>query len=142
MESIFTKIIKKKQPEHFLWRDSKCVAFLSTKPITTGHSLIVPIQEIDHWLDLPIELVQHITKVGHHVGIALQKVFKPTRIGTMIAGFEIPHTHLHVLCVNSLTDMNFANAKQNVNPKKLANTAKLLRNALNEAGHLEFVSNR
>ncbi len=140
VSSTFTQIIEKKLPGHFLWRDSSCVAFLSINPITTGHSLIVPIQETDHWLDLPAELIQHLTKVGHYVGTALQKTFKPARIGMMIAGFEIPHTHLHILCVNSMADMDFANAKQSVDSKELADAAELVRGALKEDGHSKFTA--
>ncbi len=138
--SVFTQIIKKKLPGHFLWRDSSCVAFLSINPITPGHSLIVPMQETDHWLDLPNELSQHLTKVGHFVGLALQKVFNPARVGMMIAGFEVPHTHLHILCINSMADMDFANASQDADHFELAQTSELIRKTLDEAGHSEFTA--
>jgi len=135
MASVFTMIINGDLPGHFLWRDDQCVSFLSINPITDGHALIVPRDEVDHWLDLDPELNAHLMTVSHFVGSAIQTAFEPVRIGMMIAGFEVPHTHLHVLGMNREADLSFANAASSVDHAELAGFAADLRAALRDAGH-------
>lgn len=137
MPSVFTLIINGDLPGHFVWRDDRCVAFLSINPITDGHALVIPRVEVDHWLDLDVDLAAHLMAVSHHVGTAIQQVFSPTRVGQMIAGFEVPHTHVHVLGVNTMGDMSFANAATEVDHTKLASFAGDLRTALRAAGHVD-----
>ncbi|MEM7094734.1 MAG: HIT family protein [Actinomycetota bacterium] len=135
MASVFTLIINGDLPGHFVWKDEHCVSFLSINPITDGHALIVPREEVDHWIDLDVEMAGHLMAVSHHVGHALQTVFQPQRIGQMIAGFEVPHTHVHVLGLNREADLSFANAATTVDHAELADFASRLRGALRDAGH-------
>lgn len=137
MASVFTMIINGDIPGHFVWRDEDAVAFLSINPLNIGHTLVVPTQEIDHWLDLPNSSASHLMKVAHHIGAAQQVAFSAKRVGLMIAGFEVPHTHLHVLPISSMAHMDFANAATDVNHAELAANAVLIRNSLSSAGHAE-----
>jgi len=130
MPSVFTLIINGELPGHFIWSDEHCVAFLSINPITNGHALVVPRTEVDHWLDLDVETAAHLMTVGHKVGKAIQTVFLPERVGLMLAGFEVPHTHLHVLALNSMGDMSFANAATDVDHGELAEFAAQLKAVL------------
>ena len=125
--SVFTEIINGNLPAHAIWRDEECVSFLSINPISNGHCLVVPINEIDHWVDLPSEKVGHLLEVASIIGQSQMRVFNPNRIGQMIAGFEVPHTHLHVLPINDMEDLDFRNATNNVNHSHLAEFAKLIR---------------
>ena len=125
--SVFTEIINGKLPAHVVWRDEECVSFLSINPISNGHCLVVPIDEIDHWVDLPSEKVGHLLEVASIIGQSQMRAFNPNRIGQMIAGFEVPHTHLHVLPINDMEDLDFRNATNNVNHSHLAEFAKLIR---------------
>ena len=59
-----------------------------------GHALVVPIAEVDHWVDLDPELSQHLFAVAHHISKAQQAAFSPERVGLIIAGYEVPHTHI------------------------------------------------
>jgi len=122
-------------PGHFLWSDDHCVSFLSINPITDGHALVVPRVEVDQWTDLHVDVASHLMSVSHHVGNAIKNVFSPARIGQMIAGFEVPHTHVHVLQLNTMADMSFANASTAVDHGELADFASSLRTALEQAGH-------
>ena len=135
MATVFTHIINGDLPGHFLWADDTCVSFLSINPITDGHALVVPRAEIDEWVDLDVATAQHLMAVAHHIGLALRSVFSPERIGQMIAGFEVPHTHVHVLALNTMDDMSFANAATQVDHAQLAAHAEQLRSALTAAGH-------
>ena len=134
MPSVFTLIINGDLPGHFIWSDEQCVAFLSINPITDGHALVVPRAEVDHWLDLDADAAAHLTTVGHHIGKAIEQVFAPERVGLMIAGFEVPHTHLHVLALTTMADMSFANAAAEVDHAELAQFADRLRSSLAAAG--------
>ena len=109
--SIFTRIIEGELPGRFVWRDERCVAFLSIAPLRPGHTLVVPIEEVDHWIDLDVELAAHLFTVAHRIGRAQQSAFSPTRVGLVIAGMEVPHTHLHVVPVDQESDLHFANAR-------------------------------
>ena len=110
MATVFTRIIEGELPGTFVWRDEACVAFLSVNPLAPGHTLVVPIAEIDHWLDVPADLQAHLFDVSRRIGEAQMRAFRPDRIGLVIAGFEVPHCHIHVCPVNSMADMNFARA--------------------------------
>lgn len=135
MPSVFSLIINGDLPGHFLWSDDVCVSFLSINPITEGHALVVPRAEIDHWIDVPASDAAHLMEVGHHIGNAVSSVFSPARVGLMIAGFEVPHTHVHVLQLNTMGDMDFANAAATVDHTELGKIAASLRDALTSAGH-------
>tara|TARA_Y100001970_G_scaffold204833_1_gene249399 strand:+ start:2348 stop:2812 length:465 start_codon:yes stop_codon:yes gene_type:complete len=125
--SVFTEIINGNLPAHAIWRDEECVSFLSINPISNGHCLVVPINEIDHWVDLPSEKVGHLLEVASIIGQSQMRAFNPNRIGQMIAGFEVPHTHLHVLPINDTEDLDFRNATSDVDHSHLAKYAKLIR---------------
>lgn len=119
MATVFTKIITGEIPGRFVWRDEVCVGFLSINPLAHGHTLVVPINEVDHWIDLDADTNAHMMHVSHVIGQAQQSAFKPARIGLMIAGFEVPHTHLHVVPMNSMANLNFANVEANPDPADL-----------------------
>lgn len=134
MATVFTRIIDGEFPGHFVWRDERCVAFLSIAPIAPGHALVVPIAEVDHWLDLDDDLAAHLMVVAKAVGEAQMAAFSPTRIGMMIAGLEVPHTHLHVIPMQTEADLDFARADAGVAPDALAGAAQRIREALVAAG--------
>ncbi len=137
MPSIFTRIIQGELPGRFLWRDDKAVAFLTIAPIKPGHTLVVPIQEVDHWLDADPELNAHLTAVAQKVGAAIQEAFQPTRVGLMIAGLEVPHLHLHLVPIHELRDLDFARADQRPAAEAMDEAAEKIRAALRAAGHAE-----
>jgi len=134
MATIFTRIIEGELPGRFVWRDDRCVGFLSTAPLRPGHTLVVPRDEVDHWLDLPVALNQHLVGVAHQIGLAQMDAFSPTRIGMIIAGLEVPHTHIHVVPINAERDLSFANADTSVPPEALDDAAARLRDALRGRG--------
>jgi histidine triad (HIT) family protein len=135
--SLFTKIIRGEVPGRFVWRDARAVGFLTIAPLRPGHTLVVPIEEIDHWLDVPPELMAHLTHVAQAIGQAVQRAFRPEKVGLMIAGLEVRHVHLHLVPIHSLGDLDFAKADANAKPEALDAAAATLRAALREAGHRE-----
>ena len=135
MPSIFTRIIEGELPGRFVWRDERCVAFLSIAPLRPGHTLVVPIEEVDHWIDLEPSVAARCFEVAQAIGSAQMAAFSPTRIGLIIAGLEVPHTHLHLIPIDSEGDLSFARADPDPSPDALDAAAEGLREALRAAGH-------
>jgi diadenosine tetraphosphate (Ap4A) HIT family hydrolase len=130
MSTLFTKIINGDLPGRFVYRDDMCVAFLTIAPICPGHTLVVPRLEVDHWIDLPDELAGHLAIVARKIGAAQVAAFEAERISLIIAGLEVPHTHLHVLPITSEADIDFRKANAAVDPAELDKAANALRAAL------------
>lgn len=138
MASVFTMIINGDLPGRFVWKDDRCVAFLTISPIRPGHTLVVPREEVDHWLDLDADLLAHLSKVSQSIGKALQAAWNPRKVGMIIAGLEVPHVHMHLIPIqNEVSDLNFANADPNPDPADLDAAAEKIRAALRELGYQE-----
>ncbi len=138
MPTLFTRIIRGEIPGTFVWRDDRCVAFLSINPLATGHVLVVPIEELDHWIDAPPELNGRLFAVAQVIGQAQERAFACERVGVIVAGYEIPHLHVHVIPTSSMSQLSFANAG-NATPAQLEEAAELIRIQLRTAGHPEVV---
>jgi histidine triad (HIT) family protein len=135
MATLFTKIIEGELPGRFVWRDDVSVGFLSINPMGPGHTLVVPRAEVDHWVDADDALLGHLHGVSHRIAEAVQAVWQPPRVALIIAGFEVPHLHLHVFPAWGLEDFDFRNAQTSPDPGELDNNADALRAALRDAGH-------
>jgi len=130
MTTIFTRIIEGQIPGTFVYRDSLCVAFLSINPLAAGHVLVVPIQEVDHWIDMSLELSAHMFAVSHKISHAISDAFPCTRVGLIIAGYEINHCHIHLIPTRTMEELNFANAAKSIDRETLESHAELLTQAL------------
>ena len=135
MPSVFSKIISGDLPGHFVWKDELSVAFLSINPIASGHTLVIPKLEGDHWLDLPPEINAHLVQLAQIIGNAQMVAFRPLRVGMIIAGLEVPHTHLHVIPMEGMQDLDFSRATITADQSELSSNALLLRNTLESNGH-------
>lgn len=134
MASIFTKIRNGELPGHFVWRDEHCFAIMTIQPIREGHLLVIPNDEVDHWDDLPEETAAHLMQVSRHIAKALKQIIPCRRIGVSIVGLEVPHTHIHLIPIDSMSDMDFAHART-FPPEKLAEMADKIRAQLRAQGH-------
>ena len=123
MASVFTRIMNGELPGHIPYRDDKCILLMSINPIAPGHCLVVPRSEIDQWTDLPHELVAHLMTVAHRVSGALREAFSCERVGLIIAGFEVPHCHLHLIPATGMHDLDFSRAAAHVSTESLAQHA-------------------
>jgi diadenosine tetraphosphate (Ap4A) HIT family hydrolase len=139
MTTVFSRIMAGELPARFVWSDEHAVAFLSINPVGPGHTLVVSRLEVDQWTDAPPALGAHLTTVAHAVGVAISAVWAPPRIGLMVAGFEVPHLHLHVFGASSMAEFDFANAARTVDPAEQDKHAAALRAALRAGGHRAFV---
>lgn len=139
MTTVFGRIIAGEIPGTFVWRDDRCVAFMSINPMAHGHVLVVPIEEVDHWVDAGPELAAHLFEVTRVIGVAQRAAFGCERVGVIIAGYEVPHTHVHVIPTNSMSELSFANAAASVDRDDLERAAESIRAALRDLGRTEVV---
>ena len=135
MASLFTHIIDGDIPGRFVWKDDRCVVFLTIAPIAAGHALVVPRAEVDHWIDLYDDLASNLMVVAKAIGNAQMEAFGSARIGMIIAGLEVPHTHLHVIPIETEADLSFSRADAGASPESLDAAAERLRAALRANGH-------
>lgn len=129
-ECIFCKIVQGKIPYAKVWEDDKHLAFLSIAPITTGHTLVIPKNHSEYIFDMEDEALGEILKASKPVANLLKDKLQPKtdRIGVMIAGLEVPHTHIHLIPMGSQGDLNFEKAKS-ASPEELEEVSKLLKEA-------------
>ena len=130
MATIFTRVINGEIPGTFVHRDDHCVAFLSINPLAHGHTLVVPIEEVDHWVDLSPALAAHLFAVAHRIGRAQQAAFECDRVGLIIAGYEVAHAHLHLIPTEHMGQLDFANAASEVDQAEMTDAAHAIRVAL------------
>lgn len=137
MASVFTKIIEGELPGRFVWEDDLCVGFLSINPMSPGHTLVVPREEVDHWLDIHPDAWRHLSSVAQKVGGGIDKAFDYNRVGTAVVGFEVPHLHVHVWGVNSIGDFDWAKAERSPDDAMMDDAHRRLVGALHDLGHTE-----
>ena len=136
MASIFTKIINKEIPGHFVWEDDQCFSIMTIQPIRQGHLLVIPRKEVNHWDDLPEVTVMHMMTVCQKIAKAIKSVIPCSRIGVSIVGLEVPHTHIHLIPIDSFGDLDFNNAAE-MSEELLAATAAIIREVLVAEGYQE-----
>ena len=129
MPTVFSRIINGELPARFIYTDDVAVAFLSIAPLTAGHTLVVPREEVDQWTDAAGPLLHHCLDVARRIGNAAKQAFGAPRAGLVIAGLEVPHLHVHVFPAWTLDDFSFTQAKQ-ASDDELDQAAARLRPAL------------
>jgi histidine triad (HIT) family protein len=139
MATLFTRIIRGELPGRFVWRDDRCVAFLTINPLKPGHTLVVPIEEVDHWIDAPPDLLGHLLDVSRTIGQALQRAYEPEKVALILEGLEVPHLHFHVTPIWQPGDTVFANADKDPGDAALDEAQARVLRALAELGHADPV---
>ncbi|MCV7128926.1 MULTISPECIES: HIT family protein [Mycolicibacterium] len=132
MATVFTRIINRELPGRFVYEDDDVVAFLTIEPMTQGHTLVVPREEIDNWQDIDPAEFARVMEVSQLIGKAVCKAFDTERSGVIIAGLEVPHLHVHVFPARNLSDFGFANVDRNPSPESLDEAQARIKAALAE----------
>jgi len=128
MASIFTKIITREIPAYIVAEDDQFLAFLDIMPLKKGHTLVVPKQEIDYIFDLAPSMLAEMTVFAQKVAKQIQTAIPCNRIGVAVIGLEVPHAHIHLVPIQSMNDMNFANSKLKIDPEEMQQIAEQIRN--------------
>jgi len=119
MASIFTKIINREIPGYIVAEDDRFIAFLDVMPLVEGHTLIVPKTEIDYIFDLDEATLADLMIFARKVALGLKKVISCKRIGVAVIGLEVPHTHIHLVPLNVMGDINFTKPKISVEAERM-----------------------
>jgi histidine triad (HIT) family protein len=122
-----------------VWKDEDVVAFLTIAPITPGHTLVVPREEVDSWTHASPELLAKVMDVAQRIGKVQEELFSAKRVGVLMEGFEVEHLHVHIWPAYSMADFEVHNVDHNPDPAVMDATAVKLRAALRAAGHESFV---
>ncbi len=117
--SVFTRIVKGEIPSYKIAETADCYAFLDISPLTMGHTLVIPKKEVDYLFDLDDDLFQSLQLFAKRVSIAIKEVITCERIGVAVIGLEVPHTHIHLVPINSIGDLNFSKPKLIVNAEEM-----------------------
>jgi histidine triad (HIT) family protein len=112
MPTIFTKIINKEIPAHIIMEDENYLAFLDIRPINPGHTLVIPKKEVDYIFDIEDNALGGLMAFAKKVARKIRRVVPCKKVGIMVAGLEVPHAHIHLIPINGVLDLNFANAKE------------------------------
>jgi histidine triad (HIT) family protein len=112
MASIFTKIIHGELPSYKIYEDEKVLSFLALDQVNLGHTLVICKEEVNHWTEVPPETYAHLHKVSQKIGKAILQATGSPRVGQMVAGFEVPHYHLHLIPAWSIPDLDFKRAQR------------------------------
>lgn len=127
--SVFSRIISGEEPARFVWSDETVVGFLTIAPLSPGHTLVVPRRELDQWTDAPDALLGHCMSVAQRIGRALKHAFDAPRAGVVIAGYEVPHLHVHVFASWSMHEFDWSSTRP-ATAKELDSAAETLRSSL------------
>lgn len=112
MASVFTKIINGELPSYKIHEDDQTLSILTIEPISLGHTLVIPKMEVNHWFDVPPEIYTQCGLNAQKIAKAIIKATGCPRVGTIVAGFEVPHYHLHLVPAWSIPDLDFKRAKK------------------------------
>lgn len=132
MASIFTRIVNGEIPAHRVAENKNCLAFLDISPLVVGHVLVIPKKEIDYIFNVEDELLQELILFAKKVAAAIEKSVKCKRIGVAVIGLEVPHTHIHLIPINGVDDINFSRPKLKVSDKDLAEIAEKIRSNISD----------
>ena len=112
METIFSKIVRGEIPAHKIAEDERFLAFLDVFPLQKGHTLVIPKEQIDYIFDLEDTLLADLTVFAKKVAKGVKAATGCSRVGVAVIGLEVPHTHIHLIPINQMSDMNFSQPKK------------------------------
>ena len=130
MPTIFTRIINREIPGYIVAEDEKYIAFLDINPLVVGHTLVVPKQEIDYIFDLDDKALADLNVFAKKVARAIRSVVPCKRIGVAVIGLEVPHTHIHLVPMTTVGDINFTRPKLTPSKEVLEEVAAKIKGAI------------
>ncbi|NNM94551.1 MAG: HIT family protein [Bacteroidia bacterium] len=134
MPTIFTRIIKGEIPCHKIAETENCFAFLDIQPLAKGHTLVIPKTETDYIFSLDDKLLTELQLFSKTIARAIEKAVPCKRIGVAVIGLEVPHAHIHLIPINSVSDINFAQPKLKLPAEEMEKIAQAIRQALIQQG--------
>jgi histidine triad (HIT) family protein len=127
MATIFTKIVNGEIPCYKVAENEEFLAFLDISPLTAGHTLVIPKKEVDYIFDLDEETYQKLWSFAKTVAKAVEKAVPCKRIVVSVIGIEVPHTHIHLIPLNTMNDCNFSRPKLSLPAEEMKAIAEKIR---------------
>lgn len=127
MGSIFSKIVAGDVPCYKVAENERFLAFLDIMPLRKGHVLVIPKKETDYIFDVEDEELAEMMVFAKSVAAKIKKAVPCNRVGVAVIGLEVPHAHIHLIPIDKMDDMNFANPKLNLSQDELSEIADQLR---------------
>ncbi len=127
MASLFSRIVNGEIPCYRIAEDENYLAFLDISPLAKGHTLVIPKKEVDYIFNVEDELYKGLWQFAKRVSRAVEKAVPCKRIGVAVIGLEVPHAHIHLIPINRVSDMNFANPKLSVSKEELEEISEKIR---------------
>lgn len=124
MASIFSKIVSGDIPSWKVAEDSRFYAFLDISPLSKGHTLVIPKKEVDYIFDLESEEFSSLFAFAQKVAIAIKEVIPCKRVGVAVLGMEVPHAHIHLVPLNSESDLDFNKEKLKISSEEMEKISK------------------
>ena len=124
MASIFTKIVKGEIPSYKVAETENYYAFLDINPVMEGHTLVIPKKEVDYIFDLDDDTYQGLQAFAKKVALGIKKAIPCERVSVVVLGLEVPHAHIHLIPMNKMSDVNFANPKKQLSQERFLEIAK------------------
>lgn len=134
MATVFDRILRHEEPAQLVWEDDLVVAFLDTHPHTDGHTLVIPRREEDQWTELVDEESHRLFWVAKQIGKVQVAEFGYVRAGLVVAGYHVPHVHVHVFPTNDMSDFDFSGLPVEATPIELERNGARLRAGLRRFG--------
>ena len=127
MSTIFSKIIVGEIPSYKVAEDDHFYAFLDINPMTKGHTLVVPKQEIDYIFDIDDKTLSEMVIFAKKIARAIEKAVSCKRVGLMVIGLEVPHAHIHLIPIQKEGDMSLSNPRVKLTPEEFEDIARSIR---------------
>ncbi len=127
MATIFTRIIEGEIPSYKVAEDDRFYAFLDIRPLATGHTLVVPKQEVDYLFDLDDCTLADMMLFAKQVAARIRQKFACKKVAVVVLGLEVPHAHIHLIPINDENDVDFHRERNVPTPEEFAETAAALR---------------
>ncbi len=126
MATLFTKIVKGEIPCYKVAESDDFLAFLDIQPLTKGHVLVIPKVEVDYIFDLEDDILARMIVFSKYVSNKIKSAYPCKKIGVTVIGLEVPHAHIHLVPINTISDMNFSNSKLNLTSSELQEIAAII----------------
>ncbi len=127
MSSVFSRIVAGEIPCYKIAENEKFLAFLDVSPLVKGHTLVIPKEEIDYLFDMDDTLLSEMIVFSKKVANAIKISIPCIKVGVSVIGLEVPHAHIHLIPMNSVSEMNFSKSKLSLSSDEMISIAAIIK---------------
>jgi len=132
MASVFSKIVSREIPAFIVAESQNCLAFLDVNPLVEGHTLVIPKREVDYLFDLQDDEYSELLLFAKKVSDGVRNAVPCKRVGVAVIGLEVPHAHIHLVPLNTMSDINFSMPKKSFIKELMASLTERIRDGISQ----------